>query len=191
MRPIISRITLAAVVSAVGFSSWGCGGITDSQAQQWLMGNLGNTTVTVFPAFSRRGKTPAYEDRAALEIAAFLESDGLAEPTVSNARVPITGPWHGNQAKMLRESAQSFVTYLSENPVETEYALLPEYLFGRSEAGGVHCYIVDRDGKIAHAVLLNSHHMPFSKATPKTAEDCTKVLIGVLRGSLKRETVQP
>ena len=72
----------------------------------------------------------------------------------------------------------------------TRYALLPEYLGAKTEAGGVHAYVVDADGTVAFQVLLNSHWEEFSKAKPKTPDDCTAVLIDVLRDRLKTHANQ-
>ena len=89
-----------------------------------------------------------------------------------------------DSAKMLKESAEAFATYLAEHPVATEYALLPEYLLGRTTVGGIHCYIVDAENRWAYAVLLNSHWEEFIEMNPQTVDDCTPVLIEALRGDL-------
>jgi hypothetical protein len=118
----------------------------------------------------------------------MLTAEGLAEVTLSEAEVPITGSWGMNQAKMLRESAEAFAAYIVEHPIETEYALLAEYLIlGTGVPGGIHCYILDGQGRVAYVVLLNSHWSEFSDADPQTVEDCTDVLIGVLREELQPE----
>ena len=182
MLRVILKLFLS--VSALGLPlvSAGCGGsILDTEANAALLEKVGETTVTVFPAFCRHSKENVYDTSAAKSIAAFLVEDKLAAPTISDVHVPIKGPWHGNQARMLRESAAAFADYLKANPIETDYALLPEYLFGRSNAGGIHCYVLDADGAVAYVVLQNSHHEPFATAKPKTAKDCTEVLIEVLR----------
>jgi hypothetical protein len=70
-----------------------------------------------------------------------------------------------------------------ENPIRTDYALLPEYLFGRTKAGGIHCYVLDGQGTLADVVLLNDHWPRFAEVDPRTVEDCTDVLINVLRDS--------
>ena len=82
---------------------------------------------------------------------------------------------------MLRESAESFAAYLRDHPSGTDYALLPEYLFGADAAVGIHAYVLDESGTVADAVLLNSHWARFSEADPRTVEQCTDVLGGVLR----------
>lgn len=159
----------------------GCGSIIDPQAKEALFQTLGNTSFTVFPAFVR-SEDASYDADAAEQIGEFLAVDGLGDVTLSDDEVPITGSWGMNQAKMLRESAADFAAYITENPVETEYALLAEYLFlGTGVPGGIHCYVLDAGGRIAWIVLLNSHWSAFTDADPQTVEDCTGVLIEVLR----------
>ena len=73
----------------------------------------------------------------------------------------------------------------------TDYALLPEYLFvGSAAVGGIHCYIVDADGRLAFVVLQNSHWPEFTEVDPKTTDDCSTVLITVLRDELGESEVE-
>ena len=162
----------------------GCSTI-DKPAEKAYLDSLGKTSITVFPAFVRRGQG-SYDDHSAAKLAEFLNMAGLAKATASDRRVPIAGPWRMNQARMWRESAKEFGEYVRANPIETHYALLPEYLGGKTEAGGIHAYMVDAEGTVAFQVLLNSHWEEFAKAMPlKTADDCTAVLIEVLRDRLR------
>ncbi len=175
-------------VTCVGalWGSAGCGGIIDDEANATFIKTLGRTSVTVYPAFVRQGKENAYEPGAAEAVGAFFADEGLATVTVSQEQVPITGGWHMNQARMLRESAEDFAKYVVEHDIKTDYALLPEYLTGgKGHVGGIHCYLLDAEGTVAYAMLLNSHHKPFQEADPQTIADCTAVLIGVLRDDLK------
>ncbi len=181
-------------LKAVGFvlcasalwASAGCQGIVNDEANATFMKTLGQTSVTVYPAFVRQGKENAYEPGAAEAVGAFFADEGLATVTLSAEHVPITGGWHMNQARMLRESAEDFAKYVVEHDIQTDYALLPEYLTGSSGGvGGVHCYLLDAEGTVAYAMLLNSHHKPFYEANPQTVADCTTVLIGVLHDDLK------
>ena len=162
----------------------GCGSGADPAAEKMLLQNVGKTSVTVFPAFLRGHGS--YDENAAAKLGEFLNTAELAKATASDRRVPITGPWRMNQARMLGESVKEFAAYVRANPISTRYALLPEYLGGKTEAVGIHAYVVDADGTVAFQVLLNSHWEEFSKAKPKTADDCTAVLIDVLRERLKR-----
>lgn len=180
-----TRITGAAGMLAALVLTGGCAiPAADRQAKKLLMNKIGSTSFTVFPAFVRAEEV-SYDDGAAAAISEFLSNDGLGTVVVSAEHVPVTGPWHSNQAKMLRESAAEFAAYLRENRVETEYAVLPEYLFlGGGGVGGIHCYIVDGEYRLAFVVLLNSHWGVFAAADPETIDDCTAVLIEVLRDEL-------
>jgi hypothetical protein len=159
----------------------GCGSIVDPAAETQFKQALGSTTMTVFPAVVQT-ESVAYEPAAAQRLAQFLTDQELAEATVSDAQVPITGGWSYDESKMWRESARALATYVQEHPISTQYAMLPEYLgvTGARQVGGVHLYVVDKDGKIAAGLLLNSHHKAFAEVNPKTADDCTALLVKVI-----------
>jgi len=180
-----SRVQRILFLVGAVLTGGGCGSGADPAAEKMLLQNVGKTSVTVFPAVVRR-QTISYDDNASVKLTEFLNTAGLADATASDRHVPITGPWRMNQARMLAESAKEFAAYVRANPIGTRYALLPEYLGGRNEAVGIHAYIVDAEGTVAFQVLLNSHWAEFSRAKPKTADDCTAVLIDVLRDRLKR-----
>ncbi len=134
----------------------------------------------------RQGKEHSYEPGVAEAVGAFFADEGLATVTVSQEQVPISSEWGHNQARMLRESAADFAKYVVEHDISTEYALLPEYLtVGGGRVLVIHCYLLDAEGTVAYAMLLNSHHKPFQDADPQTIADCTAVLIEVLRDDLK------
>jgi hypothetical protein len=180
--------------TAFGFTGWcallalsmgGCGGVVDKQAETHLYEAIGNTSITVFPAFVRDGDGRRYDADAANAIGAFLAQEELATVTVSNAEVPITGQWGANQAKMFRDSAADLGNFVRQNPIQTDYALLPEYLIGGRELPvGVHLYLVDAEGTVAYALLFNSHHQEFRDVDPQTVQDCTTILINRLRADL-------
>ena len=153
----------------------GCGA-TDKAAKKEFLAALGNTTVTVFPAFVR-GRSVAYDDAAAGAIAEELARRGLARIEVSDAHVPLGGAWHRNEARMFRESASAFADWLRAHPVATSYALLPEYLGGPDRFVAVHFYVVDGRGRLALGGLFNSHWREFKAVKPRTTADCTRVAL--------------
>jgi hypothetical protein len=97
--------------------------------------------------------------------------------------VSITGEVHMDQSRMWRESAAEFSAWIAAHPPETDYAILPEYVGAgpAREAVGVHAYVVDRAGTLVDGELLNSHQEIFATAHPRTAADCTEVLVAALR----------
>ncbi len=99
------------------WASAGCGGIVNEEANATFLKTLGHTSVTVYPAFVRQKQERSHEPRAAEAIGVFLADEGLATVTVSQEQVPITGGWHMNQARMLRESAKDFAKYVAEHDI--------------------------------------------------------------------------
>ncbi len=168
------------VLSVAILAAQGCHGVADPAAERAFRAGVGESTITVYPAFVRDGMNHRYDAASAQRIANMLEHRG-AEVKRSEAEVPITGGWHMNQARMFRESTESLANFVRENPIDTEYALLAEHIIGgRGDPVGIHCYAVDAEGTPALAVLLNSHFTEFTSANPKTVEDCTDILLGVL-----------
>jgi hypothetical protein len=177
------ELVILLIVTAAGVLSLrGCAGIADPVARETYLDSLGTTSITVYPAYIRR-RTGDYDDATAERLAEFLRAESLAQVTVSDERVLITGSWRRNQAGMLQESAEAFATWLDEHPIRTDYALLAEYLFGREAVGGIHCYVLDAEGTVVYAVLLNDHWPAFAEVMPRTVDECTDVLIDVLRDS--------
>ena len=173
------------VVSGAAILAIGGCSIVDPQAKEALMRDLGSTSFTVFPAVVRR-QAISYDENSAARIGEFLATQRLGQGTVSDVHVGISGPWHMNQARMLRESAEEFAFYVKDHPIETAYAVLPEYLLSGSDAvHGIHGYIIDKNGKVAFVVLQNSKWPAFQGVNPQTVEDCTEVLVRALRESLR------
>jgi len=191
MRGSNSTLWTVVLWNAIAFFIGGCGSRSvDSKAEQVFLQSLGSTSITVFPAFVRQGEKTSRDAKAAAEIGTFLKKENLADVTISDRHVPVTSPWRSNQSKMWRESVKAFVSYLRAHPCQTAYALLPEYLLGKTGAVGIHCYIVDAHGTLAYGIGLNSHHKPFASADPKTSGNCTAVLINVARDRLKSSRVR-
>ena len=162
-------------------------GWTDKADREQFLREVGNTSITVFPACVRAGNSGTHDPEAAGKIAAALNAEGVARARASDGRVPLPAGWHRNQVRMFRKSGAALGDYVRAQRLDTEYALLPEYLIGGGGAvAGIHCYVVRTDGTPAFGVLLNSHWKQFRTAKPKSAGDCTEVLIRVLREELRR-----
>lgn len=186
MRTRTATIRFGTLCGTLVLSFGGCGGVVDEQAEEQFRAALGHTSITVFPAFVRTGEQKRYDAAAARQIADFLSGAELATTTVATAEVPVTSQWGMNQARMFRESVADFQEYIRANPPQTTYALLPEYLIdGQGGVVGVHFYVLDANGTCASGALLNSHHQAFNEVDPKSADDCTRIVLNVLRAELK------
>jgi hypothetical protein len=190
--------TRSTTIGFVALCGWlalavgGCGGIIDDKAEARFRAAVGDTSITVFPAFVREGAEHRYDAGAAKRIADFMTQEKLATATVSDAEVPITSKWGMNQARMFRDSAADFSTYIGEHPIQTAYALLPEYLIGgRGKVGGVHIYLLDAEGTVAYAALFNSHHKLFNDVNPQNTDDCTTIVINNLSAEFKSAAEAP
>lgn len=186
---IKTALQIALIALVLILLTGGCGSRIDPAAREQLRATLGSTSVTVYPAFVRADER-RYDADAAKAIAEFIEREQLATVALSDEKVDIPGEWSMNQSKMAGESIEAFKAHLLAHPIGTEFALLPEYLMGRDRAGkesagGIHAYLLTKDGRMAEGVGLNSHHKVFASRKPKTVEDCTDVLISVLRDELK------
>jgi len=178
VRPVLVLSALAALL--VGGA---CGSPIDDEVRDAFRARLGSISFTVYPAFLRSPAGNGWDDASAARLAAALVEDGRGQAAASDTHVPITGEVHMNQSRMWRESGAEFGDWVAAHPPETDYAILPEYIGvpAEKEAFGVHAYVVDRSGKLVDGVLLNSHHEGFAAAHPKTAADCTELLVTVMR----------
>lgn len=179
--PLLGMLTVLALVMG------GCGGVVDKQANERLRQQLGQTSITVYPTFVRCGEAHECDAGAAAALAAFLDAHDFAEVQRSDAEVPINSVWGRNQSRMFRDSVADFAAYLHEAPPPTEYALLAEYLLsGKGEVMGVHLYLLTKEGVCAYAVGQNSHHQEFKDVAPRSVEDCTAILLKVMKKELGR-----
>lgn len=181
MKRTTTLAAVATLATLFTLNAGGCGGVVDSQAEKQFQADAGRITVTIFPAYLRDGRAGGYDDAAATTIADALRERNLATVTVSAVHIPFSGRPNFNQAKMLRETLAEFAEYVRTHPIETDYALIPEYLImGNGHVGGVHALLVDKQGTCAYALGLNSHHEPFQRVDPKSPEDGTRIVLDVM-----------
>lgn len=176
-----SLLVLSALT--VLLSAGACGSPIDDAVRDAFRARLGSTSFTVYPAFLRSPAGNGWDEASAARLAEALVEAGHGQAAASDAHVPITGEVHMNQARIWRESAAEFGTWIATHPPETDYAILAEYIGvpTGTQAFGVHAYVVDRGGTLVDGVLLNSHHEGFAAAHPKTAADCAELLVTVMR----------
>ena len=183
--------TLLGMAALAPLMIGGCKGVADPQAEKRFRAEVGNTSITVFPTYVRDGEQHRYDAESARTLAAFLSETGIATAHVSTAEVPLTTEWGMNQARMFAHSATDFSRHVKTNEIDTNHAMLAEYLIGgRSVPVGVHVYVVERGGAIAYGTLSNSHHAAFTAVDPQTIEDCTEVAKRTLSNGLDEHVKQ-
>ena len=177
-------IPLTSLACALGLAMGGCAPIQDAEARAQFVKSFPTAKVTILPACVRTNAAAHTFDPAAAEALAEAWRSYGGSAIVGEAQVALTGVWHMNQQQVMRDSAAAFGAYVKAHPFETEYALLPEYLIGRSEVIGIHAYVVDRQGKLAFLLGYNSHQKVFSQVKPKNGADATTVLVNAFKEEL-------
>ena len=177
------NIALAtAAIALIALTAGGCDyKMTDPE--RGFVRSLGTATVTVYPAYLRLGADGEHHAGSAEQLAKFLADDKLAVATVSTDEPPLTAKLQMNQSKMFLESLASFQAYIREHPIQTDYAMMAEYLKGgrTGNAGGVHVYVVDKNGNNALAFLSNDHFPEFNSRPSVTPEECCEIAIAGIR----------
>ena len=164
-----------------------CSSPVDERLRADFHAALGHTTITVYPAavLSNTEAGNWHDAASADRLAAWLGAQGLATATVSSEEVGLPLPGQGFQYDVFKAGAAAFGEHVRAHGLAGDYALLAEYLVtrvpeGGSRAGGVHAFVVDAQGRLVDALLLNSHHELFRKAAAATPADCTELVIAAL-----------
>lgn len=181
---VFRRVSLTvAMLAAIG--SGGCG--EDNSEVERFAQSLKGARVTVYPAVVRSlgGTNVSHDANAAAAIAASLKMAGVKEVLVQSESPALSSKTSFNQAAMFRASREAFSEYVKAHPPGTEYAAIAEYLTGGNGAvGGIHLYVVRRDGSPVYGTLLNSHHREFQAVHPRSNNQATAVLQARLKNDL-------
>ena len=123
------------------FATGGCAGRIEQKLMDDFFASLGNTSITVYPAYVKRhaidasGKPLGYDsddsgyDLVETErLAKFVRCESLAEVTVSSEEVPLDRKWQRTQVGLFQASARAFGEHVAAHPINTEYAMMAEYL---------------------------------------------------------------
>lgn len=191
-RGSLDMKTASAIIpAALLLTVIGCAGhLVTEEAKTRFEQSLGDTTITVYPTFVRTQAGASYDATSAAKVAEFFARNSLARTELVSQKADISAASGKYQNDIFRASLKLFRKHVASAVIETDYALLAEYLIsptpgGGQAVGGIHCYIVDRNGEPVFLVLLNSHDEVFAKAQPKTAAAATAVLMEVLEERIK------
>ena len=187
MHPTLVLRTLSRCGLLAALALPACTSPVDEHLRAEFHAALGHTTITVYPACVQRGEPGgAGHDAASAErFGAWLTERGLATVSISTEEVVPSDATKGFQYDVFRATAAAFGEHVRQHGLTTAYALMPEYLItrtpdGGSRAGGIQAYVVDAQGRLVDALVLNSHHEIFSKAAASTPAECTEVAIAAL-----------
>ena len=176
------------------FSTAGCTGLVEKKLMDEFFASLGNTSITVYPAYVKRhaidasGKPLGYDsddsgyDLVETErLAEFIRCESLAEVTVSGEEVPLDSNWQRTQMGLWQASTLAFGEYVAAHPINTGYAMMAEYLIPADKVWAVHAYVVNARGEVVWLLHLNEHFDVLTSLDPHTPHDSTNVLLNYLR----------
>jgi hypothetical protein len=119
------------------------------------------------------GKKPG-----AAHLARLLNDTGLCQATAANAGPNITTEGWPDEQKVLWLFANAVKHHAQENPVEGDYQMFSDYWFAPSgQVWAVHFVLCDTKGEWLIADMQNSHHADFQRVSPKTVEDCDRLVV--------------
>jgi hypothetical protein len=140
--------------------------------------------VAVYPV---RFSDEEVSQESAAQLVGLLNKKKLckAEAVDSPLRVEIK-PNH-NEQKLLWDLADAFQAHIRQNPPESDYALLADYMMSRQKnrAHAVHFVVCDRAGEWVIVDFQNNHHGDFQSIDPKAPEDCGRLVAKRLKGYLR------
>lgn len=189
----INKLILVMILGFL-FTAGGCTGRLEQKLMDDFFASLGNTSITVYPAYIKRhaidasGKPLGYDsddsgyDLVETErLAEFIRCESLAEVTVSSEEVPLDRKWQRTQSGLMQASALAFGEYVAAHPINTEYAMMAEYLIHFDKVWAVHTYVVNARGEVVWLLHLNEHFDVLTRIEPHTPHDGTNVLLNYLR----------
>jgi len=92
-----------------------------------------------------------------------------------------------NEQKLLWDLARAFQDYLRANPVDSDYAMLAEYFINPAggPASAVHFVVCEKSGEWVLVDFQNNQHEDFQRISPKSIEDCDRLIVERLAKRLK------
>ena len=151
---------------------------------------VGKTSIAVFPTVVRSKAGTSYDRTSQGKIVRFIEDNRLAH-AVSSERDLNPGELQGRfQWDVFQSGMGALGKQIVKEKPQSDYVLIVEVLITPTRSkglavGGIHCYLLDREGVNAFSFLLNSHHRMFQDAALKTPDGSAKG-----EGELKSEAVR-
>lgn len=180
MKTLIVKV-LAALAAASLLSA--CYEYISPEASNEFTARTEPFSVTVYPVNVIRPPGTIHPDiQLAEKVAAFLETEGLAQPVLATEPVLYDFVFSPNQAKIVANSAKGFAAQVSRAGIATDYALVVEIMMmPDGTPGGVHYYLSTAQGELADGSFTNDHWDEFKAVQPQSPDDGCEVAIRMLR----------
>lgn len=147
-----------------------------AKRSQTLKNNIHTATCTVYPIHvgGQSDRQTASRLAAMLNEAAFCK----AETSETDPALQVAG--HSNEQKVLWDTARAFRDFIRKNQPSTDYVVYADYGLTGTKVHHVHVIVCDRAGDWVLIEMQNSHHPDFERIDPKSAADCSRLVIARL-----------
>jgi len=130
--------------------------------------SLDTGTIAVFPSIVRRANRTAHSFASQAQIIDSLNAENIVTAVAGRRRIDLgrllgTG---SSQWEVFENDMQRVAEALQKQGSDAQYYMVMEFLLPVSDQQifGVHCYVLDQQGRSAFSFLLNSHHQLFVDA---------------------------
>jgi hypothetical protein len=122
---------------------------------------------------------PPQSSRELVEaLADMLEQQGFTDVNIMDSPERLPFQPSSNQAKMFWQRFRNLSSKMTAVKPDADYILMVDVFGspGLEVIGGIHIYVVDRQGELVHGRLWNSHHDLFTKYQPDSVADVTGMI---------------
>ncbi len=140
---------------------------------------VGSARIAVFPTVVRTVAGTSYDRASQKEIVRLLEDNRLGRGQPSDREIDPGKLKKGFQWAVFQAGMEALGKEVAKAKIQSDYALVVEVLITPTPnngvaVGGIHCYVLDREGANAFSFLLNSHHQMFVDASLKRQDGAAK-----------------
>lgn len=135
----------------------------DSEHAAAFLDALDTATIAVYPSIVRREHRTAHSFASQEQIIAAINDKALAVAIAESHRIDLGKLLPISQWELFLSSMRRIAASLEDRPSDADYRLFMEFILPaeRQVIFGIHCYVLDRQGRNAFSFLLNSHHQLF------------------------------
>jgi hypothetical protein len=142
---------------------------------------LETATIAIYPTIVRTLEETSYSPDSQKQIVSLLDQEKITTAVTKTSTIDPGELKVGSQWEMFLHDMHAIADELKGRASDTQYSLVMEILLppGNQSVFGIHCYVLDRQGRNAFSFLLNSHHRLFIEAN-LNARDSTPASRAIL-----------
>lgn len=138
----------------------------DSDLAAVFVDSLDSVTIAVYPTIVHREDRTAHSFASQDQIIGFINQNKVSNAVSKPLRVDLGGLKRRSQWDLFESDLQRIGEALQGRHSDVDYHFFMAFVLpvNNKEIFGIHCYVLDRQGRNAFSFLLNSHHQLFVEA---------------------------